>query len=320
MILEGGGDLGSFQAGALHELINTFGDERVAYDIVTGISVGAINGGGLANFKKGDEVAASEFILNLWRGLSRDEVLKAWNWGGVARGILLETSLWDSSPLENYLRGHVVAPQRDFIYGLVEIGSGKYVTFDNNQPMEKYIQGVMGSAAFPGLLKAVTKLNEGKVYLDGGVAQTFDIHSAVNFCKKKGFDESKIVVDVIKCGGATFKVEDTAKYNSLMMGLRYLAIRSFYNSMDILIRARAAYKNVQFRYLIAPTTKLETGIVPFNFDHQEIEHNIAAGQRDAKTSISLGPGKSFDLIIKYTNDKSNGKTEQDFGDYIAENK
>jgi len=102
----------------------------VAYDIVTGISVGAINGAGLSNFEKGDEVAAADFILSLWRGLSRDEILRDWNWGGVVRGIFFETSLWDSTPLEDYMRDHVQEPKRDFIYGLVEAGSGKYVTFD----------------------------------------------------------------------------------------------------------------------------------------------------------------------------------------------
>jgi predicted acylesterase/phospholipase RssA len=99
LVLEGGGDLGAFQAGALHELIHTFADKTVAYDIVTGISVGALNGAGLANFKQGEEIEASEFILDLWRGLSRDEVLKNWNWVGIVRGILFETSLWDSTPL-----------------------------------------------------------------------------------------------------------------------------------------------------------------------------------------------------------------------------
>ena len=304
----------------MYELINTFADKTVAYDIVTGISVGAINGAGFANFKQGDEVAAADFILALWRGLSRDEILRDWNWGGVVRGILFETSLWDSTPLENYIRGHVEKPQRDFIYGLVEFGSGKYVTFDNNEPEERYIQGVLGSAAFPGLLKAIKKLDEGKVYLDGGVAWTLDIASAVNFCKKKGFEESKIVVDVIKCGGATFKVDDASQYKTIKMGLRYLEIRSFYNAMDIVIRARAAYKDVNFRYLIAPTAKLETGLVPFNFDPVEIEHNIQSGIRDAKVSISLGPGKSFDLITKFAMDKSSGKTELVFGDFIAQNK
>ena len=319
LVLEGGGDLGAFQAGALYEIINHHADESVAYDIVTGISVGAINGAGLANFEKGDEVAASDYILTLWRGLSRSQVLRDWNWGGIVRGILFETSIWDSTPLQNYLKDHVQTPKRDFIYGLVEMGSGKYVTLNQNEPMDRYMKGIMGSAAFPGILNAINKLDEGKVYLDGGVAYTLDIASAINHCKAKGFKESQITVDVIKCSGATFRVDDSSEYKTIKMGLRYLEIRNFYSGMDIVIRALASFKDVNFRYIIAPTTKLETGIVPFNFDPVEIEHNIQSGIRDAKAAISLGSGKSFDMLIDYTQKKLDGKMEQDYGDFITAN-
>jgi len=273
---------------------------RPAYDIITGISVGALNGAGMANYKKGDENEAADFILDLWRGLTRDEVLKAWNWGGIVRGIFFETSIWDSSPLENYLKVHIQAPKRDFIYGLMETGTGQYTTFDQNEPMDRYMKGVLGSAAFPGIMKAIKNLDEGKVYVDGGVAYTLDIASAINFCKAKGFTEDKIVVDTIMCVGATFKVDDASQYKTIKMGLRYLEIRNFYDGMDIVIRAKAAFQKVNFRYIIAPTTKLETGIVPFNFDPVEIEHNIAAGIRDAKTAIAQGEGKSYDNLISYT--------------------
>jgi predicted patatin/cPLA2 family phospholipase len=56
--------------------------------------------------------------------------------------------------------------------------------------MERYLRGVLGSAAFPGLLKSIKNLDDGKVYFDGGVAFALDIASAVNNCKKKGFAES----------------------------------------------------------------------------------------------------------------------------------
>jgi len=102
------------------------------------------------------------------------------------------------------------------------------------------------------------------------------------------------------------------------MGLRYLEIRNFYGAMDIVIRAKAAYKTVNFRYIIAPTTKLETGLVPFNFDPVEIEHNIQSGIRDAKAAIAMGPGKSFEKLISYTQQKASGKIDLDYGEFITE--
>ncbi len=62
LVLEGGGDRGAYHAGAFHELVNNLPSEEVAYDIVTGISVGALNGLALSFFEKGDEKNASKFL------------------------------------------------------------------------------------------------------------------------------------------------------------------------------------------------------------------------------------------------------------------
>jgi predicted acylesterase/phospholipase RssA len=183
LALEGGGDKGAYQAGALHEIIKHHNDETVAYDIVTGISVGAINGAGMANFEKGQENEAADFILELWRGLSKDEVYKNWHWGGVVRGILFKTGIYNDSPLIKYLTEHVEAPKRKFLYGLVDAANGKYITMDETEPMDRYINGIVGSATFPGVFPVMDKLDKGKQYYDGGVARVVDIAGAVNYCK-----------------------------------------------------------------------------------------------------------------------------------------
>lgn len=59
LALEGGGDRGAYQAGALYEIIMNHGDENVGYDVISGIGVGAINGAFLAGHKKGEEVTAA---------------------------------------------------------------------------------------------------------------------------------------------------------------------------------------------------------------------------------------------------------------------
>ncbi len=51
LVLSGGGDKGSYQAGALYEIIHHHADETVQWDIITGISAGSMNGAGLANFE-----------------------------------------------------------------------------------------------------------------------------------------------------------------------------------------------------------------------------------------------------------------------------
>lgn len=167
------------------------------------------------------------------------------------------------------------------------------------------------------MFPTVKNLDDGHSYFDGGVAHNVDIATAVNHCKDlMGGDESKVTIDIYLNGGGTFRDADVSKYNSLKQGLRYLEIRSFYSSMDMVIRAKDSYKNVNFRYLIAPTSKLETGIIPFNFDHEEIEHNIAKGVADAKQVMELGEGKSFDSIMGYYKAKVIDNTAQDYGEYL----
>lgn len=193
------------------------------------------------------------------------------------------------------------------------------MTYDNTETFDRYVKGILASATFPAVFPVVNDLDEGHYYYDGGVARATDIATAINKCKAKvGGDESKITVDVILCSGATFKDADASKYKSIRMGLRYLEIRNFYSSMDELIRAQYAYTGVEFRHVVAPTKKLETGIIPFHFDPKEIEHNINTGIQDAKAVIAMGSGKTMEYLIEYTNLKGDGKYTDDYGKFLLE--
>ncbi len=55
LVLEGGGDRGAFHAGAFDSLVKNLPESEVAYDVITGISVGSINALFLSFFAKGDE-------------------------------------------------------------------------------------------------------------------------------------------------------------------------------------------------------------------------------------------------------------------------
>jgi len=154
-------------------------------------------------------------------------------------------------------------------------------------------------------------------YYDGATVKSINIADAVNECKKLvGGDESKVTIDVIMNSGGTFKEKDASKFKAIRMGLRYVEILYYYRSMDLILRAKYAYKNVNFRYVVAPTSSLAGGLLPFSFDAKDIEENINHGIRDAQQVISFGEGKSFDKIIKYTELKTQGKTRQDYGEFL----
>lgn len=101
--LQGGGDKGAFQAGALYELAHSLPEGEAEWDVVTGISVGAINGVKLAQYEKGQEEQATQEMLDLWRTLTREDILSDWPLGGVVRGFFYKTALWDDQPLIDFM-------------------------------------------------------------------------------------------------------------------------------------------------------------------------------------------------------------------------
>ena len=52
---------------------------------------------------------------------------------------------------------------------------------------------------------------------------------------------------------ANLKEVNATDYKAISMLFRYLEISSFYNSMDGLLRAKFAFPNVKFRYVVSPT-------------------------------------------------------------------
>ena len=105
LCLEGGGDSGAWEAGVLSALVNNLPPEDVQYDVVSGISVGAINGLYISTFEKGDEKNMIQSLKERWTQLSRDQVFEPWNesWLNIAQAIYNRPSLLDNEPLRKSL-------------------------------------------------------------------------------------------------------------------------------------------------------------------------------------------------------------------------
>ena len=66
----GGGIHGSFEAGVLKALMEHMPTEEVKYDIISGVSIGAINAAVFALYPKGEEKEAAELIMSQYEGKS----------------------------------------------------------------------------------------------------------------------------------------------------------------------------------------------------------------------------------------------------------
>lgn len=196
LVLQGGGALGSYQAGVFESLAET----GIEIDWVAGISIGAVNAALIAGNPEGKRVDALRSFWNnvtarlpsfpVWHNDHLREFLHEWSAGFVASygvpgffkprmippmlaapGSPEALSFYDSSELEGTLNALVDwdllnnGPMR-FSVGAVEIESGNFHYFDNrNERIDA--RHVMASGALPPGLPPVEI--DGKYWWDGGL-------------------------------------------------------------------------------------------------------------------------------------------------------
>jgi predicted acylesterase/phospholipase RssA len=69
--MSGGGTFGSFEAGALYGMFYADSDKtKYEYDVVSGVSAGAINSGAVAVFEIGDEENMVNVLSEKWQNLT----------------------------------------------------------------------------------------------------------------------------------------------------------------------------------------------------------------------------------------------------------
>jgi predicted acylesterase/phospholipase RssA len=69
LALNGGGSKGAYEAGVIYGLTHNGDPKDFEWDVVEGISAGAINASAFALWEVGDEVAMTEWISDMWNDL-----------------------------------------------------------------------------------------------------------------------------------------------------------------------------------------------------------------------------------------------------------
>lgn len=208
LVLSGGGSKGAYQVGALKYIL---GELEVVYDAFCGVSVGAINSALLSMFDYGSEKQSSEVLTSLWSKLDSTKIYKRWFPFGRWHAIW-KNSFFDSSPLHTLLKSNLSLEKirqsgKMVSVGTVSLSSGKYTIFD--QTSDHFIDAVIASASFPGMLTPVSFL--GQLWTDGGVKEISPIKKAVELgadiidviitnpkTRTRKFIESPTTVDVLK--------------------------------------------------------------------------------------------------------------------------
>ena len=198
-----------------------------------------------------------------WTDASSTTLYKNWL-GGIARGLFFEGGLYNSAPLEDFLKKEFtnLTMHRKLDIGIVDVLDGSYKDFSdaNVTQGENLVDAMYASMSFAGFFPPADVL--GSSWFDGSAVWDIDIFSAINRCTDLGFKNEDIVVDVIMTSSANLKDVQAEDYKSIGMLFRYLEISSFYNSMDGLLRAKFAYSGVDFRWVISPSGSIPSSIYP----------------------------------------------------------
>jgi len=95
LVLSGGAVHGAYQLGAIKYLVEDLG---MQYDVLCGVSVGALNAAFMSLYPKEQEKAAVANLESIWNNISNSSVRKNWLPFGVVHGLWLD-SIYNSQPL-----------------------------------------------------------------------------------------------------------------------------------------------------------------------------------------------------------------------------
>lgn len=176
LVLSGGGARGAFQVGVIKRLVEL----GHRWEIVAGVSVGAVNALQLAQYAPAEQALAAAHLEAFWYEIGGNATLyRSWTFGAI-EALLGRGALHDTVPLEAFLRARVDVAKLQtsgvkFRAGAVALGSGQYRCVD--EYVADPIRWVMASAAFPGAFGAVAI--DGDLWVDGGIRHTTPIADAL---------------------------------------------------------------------------------------------------------------------------------------------
>ena len=184
LVLSGGGARGAFQAGVVEGLV---ADQGTDFDILFGVSTGALNAAFLAQASTGADPVGnlaqrSHELRALWRSFTGNSSIYTRRFGSYAGLAIGANSLYDNAPLKRVIADNLdIAALRGsgrvFGCGFVSLVSGRYAVRTNTEdpPVtdERLLEGIIASASIPVAFPFVEQRDaDGEledVLVDGGV-------------------------------------------------------------------------------------------------------------------------------------------------------
>jgi len=231
LILSGGGAKGAFECGAEKYAREVKGYQ---WDIIAGVSVGALNGAMLA-MKKYDR------LFEIWNTVSDDKVYTGgFNlWSGF-KLLFGAKSFYGNDPLRRMLVQEFEAGQFkvDLRVGAVSLLTGEYTQFKPDMP--SFSEAVLASTVMPIIWEPLDLAPEYRSMVDGGVRNISPLGDIL--------DEDPDEIIIINCNPAIFGPLPNPPKDILKIGLRTLDIlldEVFRGDLEEFLRINALVKEAE---------------------------------------------------------------------------
>ena len=252
--MSGGGTKGSFEAGALWQMARMLNGTDMHYDVLSGISVGAINSAAFSLFPKGKELEATDFLKDIWMNMKSEDVYADWPGFVPYQAIVNKSSLYDTSPLHNYLQTkldeHNGTLNRKMMTAAVDVETGQFVVtdFDDLKP-DEFVDGIVTSASVPFVFPP-TKFR-GKYLMDAlSCGWNVNMLSAIEKCMEIVDDPSNIIVDIIVMYPETNQRLNETDQSTFENYMRANSLHSYYVLLSDIYAFMRTYPEVQYRYFV----------------------------------------------------------------------
>jgi predicted acylesterase/phospholipase RssA len=149
---------------------------------------------------------------------------------------------------------------RKMVVSCVDANTGAHVAF--NETVNDHEKAVISSSsipvAFPTTIwpyKGYKGPNQTIVCMDGGVAMTTNLYSAISRCREQVDSDEDIVLDVIVCGNPQLSAWKNPN-NAFDTYMRYRDIKEYRSQMNDMLGVMESYPNVTYRYYVPPSADL----------------------------------------------------------------
>ena len=155
-------------------------------------------------------------MYDFWSKSGQVSLWHNWLPGGVAQGMTTKGGIYNNAATLDFIKKNLadIKPQKRWIdIGITNAIEGRYVEMlSNHLQGENFFMTLFSSFSQPFFFEPVKFANS--EYFSGDVVWDLDVFSVVNQCRKAGFPEEMIVVDVLMTTMSTLEHVDTKNFKS----------------------------------------------------------------------------------------------------------